>query len=70
MVVEADPLGFKLVEDEATDLAKLGMLTTKTANEQIGFSHPGTELEPHIFVHFVLIFNPNRSSNLQCAWEN
>ena len=40
VVVEADPLGFKLVEDEATDLAKLGMLITKTANEQIGFSHP------------------------------
>ena len=37
VVVEADPLGFKLVEDEATDLAKLGMLITKTANEQIGF---------------------------------
>ena len=48
VVVEADPLGFKLVEDEATDLAKLGMLITKTANEQIGFSHPGEQSWNHI----------------------
>ena len=48
VVVEADPLGFKLVEDEATDLAKLGMLITKTANEQIGFSHPGEQSWIHI----------------------
>ena len=48
VVVEADPLGFKLVEDEATDLAKLGMVITKTANEQIGFSHPGEQSGNHI----------------------
>ena len=48
VVVEADPLGFKLVQDEATDLAKLGMLITKTANEQIGFSHPGEQSWNHI----------------------
>jgi len=48
VVVEADPLGFKLVEDEAADLAKLGMLITKTANEQIGFSHPGKQSWNHI----------------------
>ena len=48
VVVEADPLGFKLVEDEAIDLAKLGMLITKTANEQIGFSHPGEQSWNHI----------------------
>ena len=48
VVVEADPLGFKLVEDEATDLAKLGMLITKTANEQIGFSHPGEQSWNHL----------------------
>ena len=48
VVVEADPLGFQLVEDEATDLAKLGMLITKTANEQIGFSHPGEQSWNHI----------------------
>ena len=48
VVVEAEPLGFNLVQDEAADLAKLGMLITKTANEQLGFSHPGERDWNHI----------------------
>ncbi|MXQ07122.1 hypothetical protein GQ651_04620 [Alphaproteobacteria bacterium GH1-50] len=40
VVVDAAALGFSLVEDEAQDLARLGVRITAAANEQIGFSHP------------------------------
>lgn len=40
VVVDADTLGFELVEHEARDLAGLGVKITNAANEQLGFHHP------------------------------
>ncbi|MGB3279725.1 MAG: proline racemase family protein [Pseudorhodobacter sp.] len=40
VVVDAASLGFEIVEDEARDIAQLGMKITAAANEQLGFSHP------------------------------
>ncbi|MCF3936760.1 proline racemase family protein [Acuticoccus sp. M5D2P5] len=46
--VDAAGLGFGLEEDEAFDLARLGVRITKAANEQIGFSHPENTGWDHI----------------------
>mgnify|MGYP003571081717 FL=1 len=40
VVVDAEALGFGIVEDEAKDIARLGVRITNAANEQLGFSHP------------------------------
>ncbi|GGB34425.1 proline racemase [Roseibium aquae] len=40
VVVDARALGFAIAEDEAKDLARLGVRITNAANEQLGFSHP------------------------------
>lgn len=40
VVVDAAAMGFALVEDEAHDIAKLGVQITNAANAQIGFHHP------------------------------
>ncbi|MFD0859899.1 trans-3-hydroxy-L-proline dehydratase [Roseovarius aquimarinus] len=40
VIVDAAALGFALTEDEAHDIATLGMRITAAANEQIGFDHP------------------------------
>ena len=40
VVVDAADMGFALTEDEAHDIARLGVKITNAANEQIGFSHP------------------------------
>ena len=48
VVVDAESLGFSLTQDEAGELAELGMLITKTANAQLGFSHPGEQSWNHI----------------------
>ncbi len=40
VIVDAHALGFSLVEDEARDIAKLGVRITNAANEAIGFAHP------------------------------
>ncbi|NSY40800.1 proline racemase family protein [Leisingera sp. ANG59] len=40
VVVDAAAMGFALTEDEANDIARLGVKITNAANEQIGFSHP------------------------------
>ncbi len=40
VVLDAQPLGFALTEDEASDLARLGMKVTAAANDQLGFTHP------------------------------
>ena len=39
VIVDSLEIGFGLTEDEAFDLAKLGMKITRAANEQIGFKH-------------------------------
>ena len=48
VVIDAEPLGFALAEDEAGDLARLGMRITAAANEQIGFTHPENPDWDHI----------------------
>ncbi|MEM7301169.1 MAG: proline racemase family protein [Pseudomonadota bacterium] len=40
VLVNAERLGFSLVEDEAFELARLGAKITNAANEQLGFHHP------------------------------
>ena len=40
VVVDAPALGFGLTPDEAGDLAALGVQLTKSATEQLGFTHP------------------------------
>ncbi|WP_371056764.1 proline racemase family protein [Rhodosalinus sp. K401] len=48
VVVDAAALGFSLVEDEAADLARLGVGITRAANEQLGFTHPENPDWDHI----------------------
>ncbi len=48
VVVDASALGFEIVEDEARDIARLGVTITQAANEQIGFAHPGNTNWNHI----------------------
>ncbi|MCK0141711.1 proline racemase family protein [Aliiroseovarius sp. F20344] len=40
VVVDAQSLGFEIVESEAKDIARLGVKITNAANDQLGFSHP------------------------------
>lgn len=40
VIVDAHALGFSLAEDEARDIAKLGVRITNAANEALGFAHP------------------------------
>jgi len=40
VIVDAGALGFKVVPDEARDLAETGIRITRAANEQLGFMHP------------------------------
>jgi trans-L-3-hydroxyproline dehydratase len=40
VVVDAKALGFEIEEDEAADIARLGVRITNAANEQLGFTHP------------------------------
>lgn len=40
VIVDADTLGFEIVESEARDIARLGIAINKAANQQLGFSHP------------------------------
>lgn len=40
VVVDAAALGFGIVEDEARDIARIGVAITNAANEQLGFTHP------------------------------
>jgi len=55
VLVDAPPLGFEIVPDEALDLAQLGAKITKAANEQIGFQHPiQTEWDRISFCQFTL----------------
>jgi len=40
VVVDAKALGFDITQDEARDIARMGVAITNAANEQLGFSHP------------------------------
>ena len=46
--VDSSALGFEIVEDEAADIARLGVRITNAANEQLGFSHPENPDWTHI----------------------
>lgn len=48
VVVDARALGFEIVEDEAKDIARLGVRLTNAANEQLGFTHPENPQWDHI----------------------
>lgn len=48
VVVDAQSLGFDIVEHEAADIARLGIRITNAANEQLGFSHPENPDWDHI----------------------
>ncbi|WP_299938487.1 proline racemase family protein [uncultured Pelagimonas sp.] len=40
VVVDAASVGFEIVDAEAKDIARLGVVITDAANQQLGFSHP------------------------------
>ena len=40
VIIDAQALGFAIIETEAKDIAQLGVKITNAANEQLGFSHP------------------------------
>jgi proline racemase len=40
VIADSAALGFSLVENEAHDIAKLGVRITNAANDQLGFTHP------------------------------
>lgn len=48
VIVEAQDTGFAITEDEAGDLARMGMRITRAANEQLGFIHPENPAWDHI----------------------
>lgn len=48
VIVDAAALGFALRQDEAHDIAKLGVRITNAANEQLGFVHPDNPDWRHI----------------------
>lgn len=48
VIVDAQALGFDLVQDEAHALAKLGVNITDAANAQLGFAHPENKDWRHI----------------------
>lgn len=48
VIVDAGALGFEIVEEEAKDIARLGVTITDAANEQLGFRHPENPDWDHI----------------------
>ncbi len=48
VVIDAATLGFEITEDEAKDIAQLGVKITNAANEQLGFTHPENPDWEHI----------------------
>lgn len=48
VVVDAEALGFEIVEAEARDIARLGVAITNAANDQLGFTHPRNAAWDHI----------------------
>lgn len=58
VIIDAEKLGFKLVENEAHAIAKLGVKITNAANAQLGFHHPDNPDWKHI--SFCLFAGPLR----------
>ena len=48
VMVDAAAAGFTVAPDEARDMAELGMIVTRAANEQLGFAHPAATGWNHI----------------------
>ncbi|WP_170448257.1 trans-3-hydroxy-L-proline dehydratase [Ruegeria arenilitoris] len=48
VVVDAAALGLRIIEDEAADIARLGVAITDAANAQLGFAHPENPDWDHI----------------------
>lgn len=48
VVVDAEKLGFEIVDGEARDIARLGVAITNAANDQLGFHHPENPDWQHI----------------------
>ncbi len=48
VVVDAEKLGFEIVDGEARDIARLGVAITDAANDQLGFHHPENPDWQHI----------------------
>ena len=48
VMVDASDLGLEIVEEQARDIARLGVAITDAANEQLGFSHPENPDWDHI----------------------
>jgi len=58
VIVDAEKLGFNLIENEAHDIARLGVRITDAANAQLGFTHPENPDWRHI--SFCLFAGPLR----------
>lgn len=56
VIVDAKALGFSLSEDEAHDIATLGVRITNAANAQLGFEHP--EMPDWRHISFCLFAGP------------
>ncbi len=54
VIVPARDLGFSIVPDEARELAEAGARITRSANEQIGLSHPLNDWSIISFCQFIL----------------
>ncbi|MDA4848384.1 trans-3-hydroxy-L-proline dehydratase [Hoeflea poritis] len=65
VMVDAEALGFGLVESEARELAQLGVRITAAANEQLGFSHP--ELPGWDHISFCLFAGPLEQTDADLA---
>ena len=48
VIVDATALEFDIVEDEARDIARMGVAITNAANDQLGFTHPENPDWDHI----------------------
>lgn len=56
VIVDAEALGFGITEDEAHDIASLGVKLTNAANESLGFHHP--EIPEWRHISFCLFAGP------------
>ena len=56
VIVDAAALGFHITEDEAHDIASLGVRLTNAANESLGFNHP--EIPDWQHISFCLFAGP------------
>ncbi|MEM7089439.1 MAG: proline racemase family protein [Pseudomonadota bacterium] len=61
VIVDAEALGFELVESEARDLAQLGVRITNAANAQLTFKHPENPDWTHF--SFCLFAGPVRQTD-------